>query len=209
MRIGGKLLSTAAVVTAMSVALVGGGLAQDATPTAGAVEANQNHLHLGTCDNLDPNPAVTLAPLQFPDWVGALSGSAGANMEVVLPDPEDFGNAPVPVAVATTEVPIAIADILSGKHALNVHDAADPSIYIACGNVGGVPDENGDLFIGLDELNDSGYEGVAWFHDNGGASTTIVVFLSHPAAQSDVAAGLQALIAASEAAATPQATPVS
>lgn len=209
MRIGGKLLSTAAVATAMIVALVGGGLAQDATPTTGAVQANQNHLHSGTCDNLDPNPAVALAPLQFPDWVSALSGSAGANMEVALPDPQDFGNAPIPVAVATTEVPTAIADILSSNYALNVHDSADPSIYIACGNVGGAPDERGDLFIGLDEQNDSGYDGVAWFHDNGGASTTIVVFLAHPAAQSDVAAGLQALVAASEAAATPEATPVS
>ena len=205
MRITGRMLSTAAVATVMTLGLVGAGLAQDATPMAGETQASAgypNHLHLGTCDNLDPKPAVTLANLQFPDWVGALTGGAGANMEAALPNPDEFGNAPIPVAVATTEVPMAIADILSGKYGLNVHDATDPSIYIACGNVGGVPDERGDLFIGLAEQNDSGYSGVAWFHDNGSSSTTVVVFLSHPAAQADVAAGLQALVAA-QAAATP------
>jgi hypothetical protein len=205
MRITGRMLSTAAVATVMTLGLVGAGLAQDATPMAGETQASAgypNHLHLGTCDNLDPKPAVTLANLQFPDWVGALTGGPGSNMEAALPSPDEFGNAPIPVAVATTEVPMAIADILSGKYGLNVHDASDPSIYIACGNVGGVPDERGDLFIGLAEQNDSGYSGVAWFHDNGSSSTTVVVFLSHPAAQADVAAGLQALVAA-QAAATP------
>jgi hypothetical protein len=213
MRITRRLLSTAAVATAMTLGLVGAGLAQDATPMAGGAQATAeypNHLHLGTCDNLDPKPAVTLANLQFPDWVAALSGGAGANMAASLPNPADFGNPPIPVAVATTEVPLAIADILSGKFALNVHDASDPSIYIACGNVGGVPDERGDLFIGLNAQNDSGYSGVAWFHDNGASSTTIVVFLSHPAAQSDIAVGLQALTAAEEVATptTGAATPV-
>ncbi len=208
MRITGRLLSTAAVATAMTLGLVAGGLAQDATPEAGeqAVAANQNHLHLGTCDDLDPTPAVALADLQFPEWVSALSGDADASVDVVVPEPADFGGAPIPVAIATTEVAVSLADIVAGGHALNVHDAADPSIYIACGNVGGIPDERGDMFIGLGEQNDSGYTGVAWLHENG-TSTTVVVFLAHPAAQPDVEAGLAALTAAAmaeqEAAATP------
>jgi hypothetical protein len=215
MRITGRLLSTLAVATVMTVGLVGAGQAQNATPTAGGAETSPgypNHLHLGTCDKLDPKPAVTLADLHFPEWVGALTGETGGNSKVVLPDPKDFGNPPIPAAVATTEVPMALADILSGGYGLNVHDAADPSIYIACGNVGGVPDDRGDLFIGLAEQNDSGFAGVAWLHDNGGSSTTIVVFLTHPAAQPDVEAGLAALIAAAPTeAATPAgaaATPV-
>ncbi len=210
MRLSGRLLTTAAVATTLLVGLVGAGLAQDATPTAGDGETGAgypNHFHLGTCADLAPEPAIALADLQFPDWLAALSGEA-SDIEVVLPEPDDFGNAPIPVAVATTEVAVPLADIIAGKHAINVHDAADPSVYIACGNVGGVPDERGDLFIGLAEDNDSGYTGAAWLHDNGG-STTVVVFLTHPAAQPAIEEGLATLAATAAAEEEEEATPVS
>jgi hypothetical protein len=213
MRVPGRSLSVASLAAALTVGLVGAGLAQDATPTAMGdapiAGAFANHFHLGTCDNLDPQPAVALADLTFPDWVASMAGEADADdIEVVIPQPEDFGNAPIPVAVATTEVPVALADIVSGGHALNVHNPDDPGIYVACGNVGGIPDERGDLFIGLDPIEDSGFSGVAWLHDNGG-STTVVVFLSHPSAQTAIDMGLAAMTAAAlaeeEAAATPMA----
>ena len=203
MRVPGKLVTTVAVATALTLGIVGIGRAQDATPMAGmeAAAGYPNHLHLGTCDDLDPNPASVLADLMFPDWVGGLTGDmkspAGA-----IPDVASFGGAPVPVAVATTEIDVPLADIISGGHGLNVHDATDPSIYIACGNVGGIPDDRGDLFIGLSEQNDSGYSGTAWLHDNGG-STTITVFLNHNAAQDEIGAALSELQAA---AATPDAS---
>lgn len=215
MRVPGRTLSVAALAAALTVGLVGAGIAQDATPTAMSDDpisgAFANHFHLGTCDNLTPEPAVPLADLEFPDWVASMAGETDADdIEVVLPAPEDFGNAPIPVAVATTEVPVALADILSGGHALNVHNPDDPSIYVACGNIGGIPDERGDLFVGLDPVEDSGFSGVAWLHDNGG-STTVVVFLSHPSAQTAIDMGLAAMTAAAmaeeEAAATPEASP--
>ena len=109
-----------------------------------------NHLHLGNCADLDPAPAVPLADLEFPEWVAGMAGEE-LDVEVVLPDPETFGNAPIPVAVSTTEVPVPLADIISGKHALNVHNPANPDDYVACGNIGGIPDERGDLFVGLGE----------------------------------------------------------
>jgi len=204
MRVPGKLIATAAVATAVTLGIVGAGHAQDATPMAGqeASPGYPNHFHLGTCDNLDPEPAVPLADLAFPAWVGELTGEA-TTAEGAIPDVASFGGAPIPVAVATTEVDVPLADIIAGGHGLNVHDAADPSIYIACGNVGGVPDERGDLFIGLAEQNDSGYSGTAWLHDNGG-STTVTVFLNHNAAQDEISAELSSLQAA---AATPEASP--
>lgn len=198
MRVPGRSLSIVAIAAAMTVGLIGAGLAQDATPTAmddSAASAFPNHLHLGTCDDLNPEPAVPLADLAFPDWVAAISGEDAAESDVVMPEAADFGGAPIPVAVATTEVPVGLADIIAGGHALNVHDAADPSVYVACGNVGGVPDERGDLFIGLGEDEGSGYSGVAWLHDNGG-STTVVVFLSNPSAQTAIDTGLAAMMAA-------------
>lgn len=204
MRVPGKLIATATVATVFTLGIVGAGRAQDATPMAGmeGSAGYPNHFHLGTCDNLDPQPAVVLADLVFPVWIGELTGEASSS-EGAIPDVAGFGGAPIPVAVATTEVDVPLADIISGGHALNVHDAADPSIYIACGNVGGVPDERGDLFIGLGEQNDSGFSGSAWLHDNGG-STTVTVFLNHNAAQDELSSALSALQAA---AATPEATP--
>ncbi|MFN8594484.1 MAG: hypothetical protein U0031_23780 [Thermomicrobiales bacterium] len=211
---GGKLLVTAAVAAALTVGFVASGTAQDATPTAGepAPAAYANHIHAGTCDNLDPAPAAALADLQFPEWVAALDSTDPA-AAATIGNPADLGNAPIPVAVATTEVQVPLADIVSGGHAINVHDAADPSVYIACGNIGGMTDENGDLFVGLDPVDDSGFSGVAWLHDNG-SSTTVVVFLSHPSQQDEISAGLEALKAAAAtpaaetpAAATPEAAP--
>jgi hypothetical protein len=212
MRVASRLLSTAAVAAALTVSLAGAGLAQDATPGAGEEQAGgfPNHLHLGTCADLSPDVAEPLANLTFPEWVPSMAGEAGDDIEVVLPDPNDFGNAPIPVAVAVTEVPVALGEILAGKHALNVHDAMDPSIYIACGNVGGITDPQGDLFVGLDESDGSGYSGAAWFHDNG-SSTTIVVMMTNPELQPAIEMGLSAMAEAAaaeaEAAATPEAAP--
>jgi hypothetical protein len=206
MRIAGRpctLLSTAALAVAMTVGLAGVGFAQDATPTAmddDAGVAYPSHLHSGDCDNLSAEPVERLADLLLPDWVAGLA--EGDDTEIVA---EDFGNAPIPVAAATTEVNIPLADIVAGKHAIDIAgpDADDADDSVACANIGGVVDEQGDLFVGLGESNGSGHYGVVWLHDNG-TSTTIVVFLAHPDEEAGIEAALAALAAAEEeAAATP------
>ncbi|MEA2529329.1 MAG: hypothetical protein QOG89_973, partial [Thermomicrobiales bacterium] len=35
-----------------------------------------------------------------------------------------------------------------------------------------------DLFVGVGELNDSAYVGIAWLHDNGDGTTTVSVFIA-------------------------------
>src|SRR5215217_7533166 len=201
-----RLLSTAALAVTMTVGLAGAGLAQDATPTAMDDDtgvAYPSHLHSGDCDNLSAEPVQRLADLLLPDWVAGLT--EGDDTDIVA---EDFGNPPIPVAVATTEVNIPLADIVAGKHAIdverpNVDDAEDS---VACANIGGVVDEHGDLFVGLSESNGSGHNGIIWLHDNG-TSTTIVAFLAHPGEAAGIETALAALAAAEEeAAATPMAT---
>src|SRR5918995_969623 len=210
MRIAGSpctLLSTAALAVAMTVGLAGAGFAQDATPTAMGDDAGlayPTHLHSGDCDNLSAEPVERLADLLLPEWVAGLT--EGEDTDIVA---EDFGNVPIPVAVATTEVTLPLADIVAGKHAINVErpDPDDPEDSVACANIGGVVDEQGDLFVGLGESNESGHFGVVWLHDNG-TSTTIVVFLAHPDEEAGLESALAALAAAeAEAAATPGATP--
>ena len=204
-----QVLSVTALAAALTIGLGGASVAQDATPTAMGGDAGVaylSHLHTGDCTNLGAEPVERLADLLLPEWVGGLTGDA---TDIAV---EDFGNAPIPVAVATTEVAIPLADIVAGKHAINIErpDPDEPEAAVACGNIGGIIDENGDLFVGLGGENDSTLSGVVWLHDNG-ASTTIVVFLAHPeeAAGIETAlADLTAAMAAEEAAATPGATPV-
>jgi len=202
------LLSTAALAVTMTVGVSGAGLAQDATPTAMDDEAGvayPSDLHSGDCDNLSAEPVERLADLLLPDWVAGLTEGDDTNIVA-----EDFGNPPIPVAVATTEVNIPLADIVAGKHAIDVDspNPDDPDGAVACGNIGGVVDEHGDLFVGLSESDDSGHSGVAWLHDNG-TGTTIVVFLAHPDETAGIEVALAALAAAEEeAAATPVGTPV-
>jgi hypothetical protein len=219
MGVRSRFLSTAALAAAMTASVAGVGLAQEATPTTMvddvAMGALPAHLHQGSCANLGDEPVERLADVQFPAWVGAMLGGDDAAMESEAVVAEDFGNAPVPVAVSTTEVAIPLADIVAGGHAIRVELAApdDPEDAIACADIGGVVDENGDLFVGIEPVNESGHSGTVWLHDNG-ASTTIVIFLDHPDAKTEIATALMTLAEAAmdeEKAATPaaaEATPV-
>ena len=203
-----KLLSIAALATAMTSGLVGAGVAQDATPTAmgedDAGVAYVTHLHSGSCTALSAEPVERLADLLLPEWVGTLTGAEATDIVA-----EDFGNAPIPVAVATTEVAIPLTDIVAGRHAINIElpNPDDAENSVACGNIGGIVDENGDLFVGLSPTNQAAHSGVVWLHDNG-TSTTIVVFLAHLDEAAGIETALATLAAAEEAAATPGATPV-
>jgi hypothetical protein len=196
-----RLLSTAAVAAAMTVGLMGTGHAQEATPTAmGEAGVMLSHLHQGNCAELSAEPVERLADLLLPEWATAMIGGDEEAIESAAIVAEDFGNAPVPVAVATTEIALPLTEIVIAQNAINIEraDPADLEDSVACGNIGGIVDEHGDLFVGLEEQNDSGHHGIAWLHDNG-ASTTIVVFLAHPDDQATVETELAALAAAAMA----------
>jgi plastocyanin len=130
------------------------------------------HIHAGSC----PEPGDVVAPLSDVSFDMNVDGAASAGAEAV-------GQASaVPVEASITTVPLALADIVAGEHAINVHASAeDLGTYIACGDIGGTTIGTADLPIGLGELNDSGASGVAWLHDNGDGTTTVSVFIVPPA----------------------------
>ena len=195
----GMPVKLVAVFVMMAALIVGGttrALAQEGTPAAGVGAAGfPNHIHEGTCDDLNPQPLVPLADLQF-----MTDGAAAVGTPMATPVASVSGGADaVPVAVATTRVELALSDILAADHAINVHDPSDISNYVACGAIGGTPDAQGNLFIGLQEQNGSGYSGVAWLLDDGsGAGTIVTVFLSANDVSGDAAGAMG----------TPMATPV-
>ena len=172
--------------------------AQDATPAADAAtgtgtENHPAHIHRGTCANLEPTPLYPLANLttratdaQATPAAGAMAGMLGVS-------------AAVPVASSVTVVGVALTDLLNGAgsaatpapgaaatsgFAINVHESPqNPGRYGACGDIGGVvrpgqAGSGGDLLIGLSERNGSGITGIAWLHDNGNGSTTVLVFVA-------------------------------
>ncbi len=130
-----------------------GGAAQDATPAGGSGHAHPAHIHLGTCDALDPNPAFPLTDV-------ALAPNASGD--------EADGTTAIPVERSVTTVDATVEDLRTGGYAINIHQSADDiGTYIACGNLSGVIDESGALVVGLGELNDSGHSGVAILTEQG------------------------------------------
>ena len=123
--------------------------------------------------------------------------------------PADFGNPPIPVAAATTEVNIPLADIVAGKHAIDVEspNADNPEDSVACANIGGVVDEHGDLFVGLSESKDPGIMGSSGSMTMGPARRSSSSWRIRKRRRASKRR-LAALAAAEEeAAATPAATP--
>jgi hypothetical protein len=136
-------------------------------PSAG-IDTHPAHIHMGTCD--------TLGDVVFP------------LTDVTLGDPDATPSATPPLAMtstpgsditdqSTTIVQAALADIISGGHAINVHESAEQiDVYIACGDVTGEATD-GMLTVELQELNESGVAGEAMLTDNGDGTTTVEIHL--------------------------------
>jgi len=154
-------------------------------------ESHPAHIHSGTC--------ATLGDVVFP-----LNNVGGEMMDAAgtpIASKEVGPSTAIPVDASVTTVQTDLNTLASSDYAINVHESAENiGNYIACGDIGGNV-MGSDLAIGLGELNDSGYSGTAWLHDNGDGTTTVAVFLTEaehegetegeatPAADGDAAAG--------------------
>jgi plastocyanin len=167
-RVQRRLLPLAAFVAAFVVVtgLVVGYDARGANAHEGG--PHPAHIHAGTC--------AALGDVVFPlsDVGGEMMDASGSPVAATAMGPETA----IPVDVSMTTVQADLNTIISGGHAINVHESAENiGNYIACGDIGGAV-MGSDLAIGLGELNDSGYSGVAWLHDNGDGTTAVTVFLT-------------------------------
>ena len=169
------------VILTMSAPLVRGQGEGDAPHPA--------HIHSGTCDNLGD----IVVPL---DDVTELTAG------------ENFGAASaILVKQSNTDVELPLGDILAGPHAINIHESAEAiQNYIACGDIGGRVID-GDLVIGLRELNESGHHGVAVL-EGADAGTGVSVYLAEEeAAAEDEQVAEDEQTAATDAAPDAPATP--
>src|SRR5215216_959074 len=163
----GKMVATAggAVALAGMVALSGpAAWAQDATPRAADVmPPRPAHIHTGTCDEI----GEVVAPLT--DLTGATGGDRVGQARRAIPAESSY-----------TSVPLTLDAILGADHVVNVHLSEEEiGTYIACGEVGGMLTPEGAVIIGLRELNDSGFTGIAYLAPAAdGASTDVSVFVA-------------------------------
>jgi hypothetical protein len=163
----GKTIATAAGAAALAGMMALGGpaaWAQDATPEAADLLAPRPaHIHTGTCDEV----GEVVAPLT--DLGGAIGGDRVGQARRAIPAQSSF-----------TSVPLTLDAILGADHVVNVHLSAEEiDTYIACGEIGGRLSPEGAVIIGLRELNDSGFTGIAYLAPGAdGASTDVSVFVA-------------------------------
>lgn len=160
------------------ILLVAGMVATQRGAIAHDGAAHPAHIHSGTC--------AQLGDVVFP--LGDVSSEI--LVEGTPMAGEDMGPDDNEVEWSVTTVAAPLADIVAGGHTINVHESAENiGTYIACGDIGGVMMGSSDLAIGLGELNDSGYSGIARLHDNGDGTTTVTVYLTEDDSDDDDMSG--------------------
>ena len=181
-------------VTVLLVLLGGLFLVSSRTLGQEASPARPSHIHDGDCDELgqiiQPLTALTVP-------VGQVSGNKDA----------------VVAEAAFTVIPLSLDELLATDHALKVHLSKEQiQIYLACGDIGGTVDANGALIVGMKELDNSGYTGIAYLAPAGDGGTSVSVLIAKvlsggtPEAATEAA---QAAAATPAAASEPQLVDVS
>jgi uncharacterized cupredoxin-like copper-binding protein len=144
------------------------------------MQAHPAHIHEGTCDQLGD----VVFPLTNVSEMGMMGGTPEADappMEMSEPMGAEtaFG-----VETSFTLLDAPLDEIVEGGHAINVHQSKENiEEYIACGDIGGRietgpgMEEGGTLVVGLGELNDSGYAGIAVLEGRGD-QTEVVIYLA-------------------------------
>jgi hypothetical protein len=181
--IGFRSLKTVTMTAVLAGTLAVGGAAgllaqDDSEATMGPV--HPAHIHAGTCDDLDPNPAAPLTDVTM--WMNDTDDETENT-------PQGSLTAPM-LLRSETDVEMSLDDLLATSYAINVHESAENiQNYVACGEIGGiVVDDDGDtLAVAISPLNDSGVHGIA-FLEGDDDSTNVKVWLAEPRVEEEPAA---------------------
>jgi len=148
------------VVTVLLVLIGGMFSGSSHAPAQEASPPRPSHIHDGDCD--EPGQIIQpLTSLTVP--VGQVSGNKDA----------------VVAEAAFTVIPLSLDELLATDHALKVHLSKEQiQVYLACGDIGGTVDANGALIVGLKELENSGYTGIAYLAPAGGGATSVSVMIA-------------------------------
>ncbi len=165
--------------------LMAGGIGAASAQDQAESPSHPSHIHAGTCDDLDPNPAMPLnniVPIGQSDDDEASEPQGVLTASQILYAESDDGDQ------------LTWDDMLATAHSINVHES-DENIqtYIACGEIGGVVKDD-KLVVALHPMNDSGYTGIAILEKDDD-NIDVEVYLAAPPTTNEVT--------------TPEATPSS
>ncbi len=174
----------AAPAVALAV-MVGLGLGAGGAGAQDGMDAHPAHIHEGTCDDLNPKPLIPLTNVSEMGMMEGMmegtpeAGDAAMEMSEPMGAETAFG-----IETSYTLVDVALKEIVEGGYAINLHESKENiENYIACGDIGGRietgpgMDEGGTLVVGLGQLNDSGYSGIAVLEGKGD-QTEVVIYLA-------------------------------
>lgn len=183
MRVG--IFTLALCLASLGGSLIGssGGYAQEASPP------RPSHIHIGDCDE----PGRVIQPLSS---LTVPTGDVSGNSDAVIAE------------AAFTSIPQSLDELLAEDHSLKVHLSADQiQTYLACGDIGGATDADGALIVGMKELDDSGYAGIAYLVPAANGSTSVSVMIAQVVRDETDGAVPQAAESTPEAAGSASASP--
>ena len=83
----------------------------------------------------------------------------------------------IPAAVSVTDLDRSLDDLLDAEMIVRVVESEEaPNVTIACGAIGGEPDEDGNLYLALTGADGSNIAGVVWLQEDGDV-TSVTLFL--------------------------------
>ena len=151
-----RSLSSIATGTLLVAASISSTLAQDASVQRAA------EIRVGSCDALG-DVVAPLVPLSAPG--GDIQGQTGAT----------------PVEQSATQVPIPLENLLAKDHVVIAHTAPQEVFApVSCGPIGGAFNDQGALVVGLDAMNGSRINGVAYVLPMPETGSTVVTLLLTP-----------------------------
>jgi hypothetical protein len=132
---------------------------------AHAADGHPAKIHEGTCE--------ALGRVAFP-LTGLGAAVDLAQQPIATPtifNPEAFYQ----IMISETTIPVSLASLLSGAHAVMVYDSDEDLQAVACGNLGGAM--LGDtLVVGLAEMGVPGHTGMALFRPDGEQTHVTILF---------------------------------
>jgi len=172
-RLIGSMLALATLLVGVMAGTLAATAQDAATPATADSVAHPAHIHVGTCEELGD----VVHPLE--DVTGAhLEGTPGAT-----PEAADEGLPGDVIAHSRTTIEANLDDLLAEEHAVNVHESAENiDVYIACANIEGEAEE-GELYLELQELNDSGVTGQVILSQADDNSIEVTITLTDAAAE--------------------------
>ena len=147
-----------------------------ALSSAGAGDAAHEATPVAT-----PGPLLPARPATIRDGTCTTPGKIIAQLDdLTLPRGARLGQAPRALLVqgSLTSVPLPLQLILEQPHLIEVQQAAPESV-IVCGEIGGPLDAFGSLHVGLRDVANSGFTGIAHLTPKAdGSATDVAVFVT-------------------------------